>query len=144
MFTRVQWIAWTFNPIWHRGGGDIFISLSSLDQILSADFCFIKFPNILEVKIDINRIISTLCPVYWIFYKLPLYMNYFTSTVITLLKYFCTHILTKYFLMNDLIKTLFQFPKHTNYLVEAAYFSNYLCRKAYFVRDYLAAYKVLK
>ena len=32
-----------FNPIWH-GGGDIFIPLSLLDQILSAEF-FQKFPN---------------------------------------------------------------------------------------------------
>ena len=30
------------------------------------------FKNFFEMKIDINRVILTLCPVYWIFWKLPL------------------------------------------------------------------------
>ena len=39
-------------------GGDTFIPLFLLDQILSADFFFKLF---LEVKIDIDRVIMTLC-----------------------------------------------------------------------------------
>ena len=71
-------------------------------------------------------------------------MDYFTYTVVTLLNHFCTHILiqTKYFFDKLPIETLFQFPKHTYCLIEPAYFRNYLCRKAYFIRDYLAAYKL--
>ena len=39
-------------------------------------FCWLNFyqkvPNFFEVKIDINQVILTPCPVYWIFKKLPL------------------------------------------------------------------------
>ena len=41
--------------------GDAFISLSFLDQILSADF-YQNFPNFLKVKIDTNQVILTPCP----------------------------------------------------------------------------------
>ena len=47
-----------------RGG--TFISLSFLDQILSADFLS-KLSKLFEVKIDINRVILTLCSVFRIF-----------------------------------------------------------------------------
>ena len=43
--------------------GDAFISLSFLDQILSADFLS-KLFKLLKVKIDINQVILTLCPAY--------------------------------------------------------------------------------
>ena len=39
-------------------GEDIFIPLSLLNQILSADFFFKYFQTLLEVKIDINRVIA--------------------------------------------------------------------------------------
>ena len=47
----------SLNPIWH--GGDTFIPLSLLDQILSADFFSKRFQIFLEVKIYINRVILT-------------------------------------------------------------------------------------
>ena len=44
--------------------GDTFISFSFLDQILSF---YQNFPNLLKVKIDINQVILTPCPAYWVF-----------------------------------------------------------------------------
>ena len=41
--------------------GDTFISLSVLDQILSAEFLSKIFQSYLEVKIDINRVNLTPC-----------------------------------------------------------------------------------
>ena len=43
-------------------GQGIFIPLSLLDQILSADFFFKNFQTLLEVKIEINQVILTPCP----------------------------------------------------------------------------------
>ena len=40
-------------------GQGTFTCMSLLDQILSADFFF---KNLVEVKIDINRVILTTCP----------------------------------------------------------------------------------
>ena len=46
------------NRNWHKG--DTFISLSFLDQILSAEFLS-KVSKLLEVKIDINQVNLTPC-----------------------------------------------------------------------------------
>ena len=51
--------------------GDTFISLSFWIR-----FCQLilhqNIPNVLKVKIDINRVILTPCPAYWVFWMLPL------------------------------------------------------------------------
>ena len=47
-------------------GGDTFIPLSFLDQILSADFFFKNFQTFFELKFDINRVILTPCPGHWV------------------------------------------------------------------------------
>ena len=51
--------------------GATFISLSFLDQILLADFLS-KLSKLFKVKFDINRVILTPYPAYWVFQKLPL------------------------------------------------------------------------
>ena len=51
--------------------GATFISLSFLDQILSADFLS-KLSKLFKVKFDINRVILTPYPAYWVFQKLLL------------------------------------------------------------------------
>ena len=50
-------IAHVLNLIWHGRGGDIFIPLSLLDHILSADFLSKISKTFLEVKIYINWVI---------------------------------------------------------------------------------------
>ena len=66
---------WGWNPIWMKifiltligMRGDTFISLPFSDQIMWADFLS-KLSKLFEGdKIDINWVILTPCPAYWVF-----------------------------------------------------------------------------
>ena len=67
---RIQYISVKcVNPNWHEGWYYFHL-------IFGSDFIswfFIKtFQTFWEVKIDINQVTLTSCPVYWVFWKLPL------------------------------------------------------------------------
>ena len=58
------------NPKWHEGW-NLFSPCHFWIRFCRLNFCQ-KVPNFLEVKIDINQVILTPCPVYRVFQKLPL------------------------------------------------------------------------